>query len=106
MKDRYFYALSDCLARRKEWVRDVEIFLDLENLEKKPKKKHLKTILIIYLIYKIINLPTNFLNFLSKIRQYSDYNKTLAEIEIIRQEMSKYNNKHQITNRSENNAEK
>ena len=46
----------------------------------------------------------NFLNFLSKIRQYSDYNKTLAEIKVISLEMSKYN-KPQITNRSENNAE-
>ncbi len=103
MKDRYFYALSDCLARRKEWVRDVEIFFRFRELKEKAEKETFKNNLIIYLIYKIINLPTNFLNFLSKIREYSEYNKTLAEIKVISQEMSKYN-KPQITNRSENNA--
>ena len=70
MKDRYFYALSDCLARRKEWVRDVEIFFRFRELKEKAEKETFKNNLIIYLIYKIINLPTNFLNFLSKIRKY------------------------------------
>ena len=62
MKDRYFYALSDCLARRKEWVRDVEIFFRFRELREKAEKETFKNNLIIYLIYKIINLPTNFLN--------------------------------------------
>ena len=104
MKDRYFYALSECLSRRKEWVRDVEIFFRFRELRERAEKETFKNNLTIYLIYKIINLPTNFLNFLAKIRQYSDYNKTLAEIKVISLEMSKYN-KPQITNRSENNAE-
>ena len=61
MKDRYFYALSDCLARRKEWVRDVEIFFRFRELREKAEKETFKNNFIIYFIYKIINLPTNFL---------------------------------------------
>ncbi len=104
MKDKYYYVLSDCLSRRQEWVREIEIFFRFRELREKAEKETFKNDLLIYLIYKIINLPTNTLNFLSKIRQYSDYNKTLREIEVIREEMNKYNIP-QINNRRKNNAE-
>ena len=104
MKDKYYYVLSDCLSRRQEWIREVEIFFRFRELRERAEKETFKNNLLIYLIYKIINLPTNILNFLSKIRQYSDYNKTLREIEVIREEMNKYNNP-QIKYRRKNNAE-
>ena len=104
MKDKYYYVLSDCLSRRQEWIREIEIFFRFRELREKAEKETFKNDLLIYLIYKIINLPTNTLNFLSKIRQYSDYNKTLREIEVIREEMNKYNNP-QIKYRRKNNAE-
>tara|TARA_B100001250_G_C19676580_1_gene733912 strand:- start:602 stop:919 length:318 start_codon:yes stop_codon:yes gene_type:complete len=104
MKDKYYYVLSDCLSRRQEWIREIEIFFRFRELREKAEKETFKNDLLIYLIYKIINLPTNTLNFLSKIRQYSDYNKTLREIEVIREEMNKYNIP-QINNRRKNNAE-
>ena len=104
MKDKYYYVLSDCLSRRQEWIREVEIFFRFRELRERAEKETFKNNLLIYLIYKIINLPTNILNFLSKIRQYSDYNKTLREIEVIREEMNKYYIP-QINNRRKNNAE-
>ena len=104
MKDKYYYVLSDCLSRRQEWIREIEIFFRFRELREKAEKETFKKNLIIYLIYKVINLPINTLNFLSKIKQYSDYNKTLKEIEVIREEMDKYNNP-QINNRRKNNAE-
>ena len=104
MKDKYYYVLSDCLSRRQEWIREVEIFFRFRELREKAEKETFKNNLLIYLIYKIINLPINILNFLSKIRQYSDYNKTLREIEVIREEMNKYYIP-QINNRRKNSAE-
>tara|TARA_Y100001970_G_C13512438_1_gene498977 strand:- start:215 stop:532 length:318 start_codon:yes stop_codon:yes gene_type:complete len=104
MKDKYYYVLCDCLSRRQEWIREVEIFFRFRELREKAEKETFKNNLLIYLIYKIINLPTNILNFLSKIRQYSDYNKTLREIEVIREEMNKYYIP-QINNRRKNSAE-
>ena len=104
MKDKYYYVLKECLSSRQEWIKNVEIFFRFRQLKEKAERETFKNNLIIYLIYKAINLPTITLNFLSKIRQYSEYNKTLAEIKVISLEMSKYN-KPQITNRSENNAE-
>jgi len=104
MKDKYYYVLSDCLLRRSEWIKEIEIYFRFRELREKAEKETFKKNLIIYLIYKVINLPINTLNFLSKIKQYSDYNKTLKEIEVIREEMDKYNNP-QINNRRKNNAE-
>ena len=104
MKDKYYYVLSDCLSRRQEWIREIEIFFRFRELREKAEKETFRKNLIIYLLYKLINLPNNTLNFLSKIKQYSEYNRTLKEIEVIRQEIDKYNNPH-INNRRKNNAE-
>ena len=104
MKDKYYYVLSDCLSRRQEWIREIEIFFRFRELREKAEKETFRKNLIIFLIYKLINLPSNTLSFLSKIKQYSEYNKTLKEIEVIRQEIDKYNNP-QINNRRKNNAE-
>ena len=104
MKDKYYYVLSDCLSRRQQWVKEIEIFFRFRELREKAEKQTFKNNLLIYLIYSIINFPTNTMNFLSKIRQYSDYNKTLREIEVIREEMNKYYIP-QINNRRKNSAE-
>ena len=104
MKDKYYYVLSDCLSRRQEWISEIEIYFRFRELREKAEKETFSKNLTIYLLYKLINLPSNILNFLSKIQQYSQYNKTLKEIEVIRQEIDKYNNP-QINNRRKNNAE-
>ena len=104
MKDKYYYVLSDRLSRRQEWISEIEIYFRFRELREKAEKETFSKNLTIYLLYKLINLPSNILNFLSKIQQYSQYNKTLKEIEVIRQEIDKYNNP-QINNRRINNAE-
>ena len=104
MKDKYYYVLSDCLSRRQEWISEIEIYFRFRELREKAEKETFSKNLTIYLLYKLINLPSNILNFLSKIQQYTQYNKTLKEIEVIRQEIDKYNNP-QINNRRINNAE-
>jgi hypothetical protein len=104
MKDKYYYVLSDCLSRRQEWISEIEIYFRFRELREKAEKETFSKNLTIYLLYKLINLPSNILNFLSKIQQYSQYNKTLKEIEVIRQEIDKYYNP-QINNRRKNNAE-
>ena len=104
MKDKYYYVLSDRLSRRQEWISEIEIYFRFRELREKAEKETFSKNLTIYLLYKLINLPSNILNFLSKIQQYSQYNKTLKEIEVIRQEIDKYNNP-QINNRRKNNVE-
>ena len=104
MKDKYYYVLSDSLSRRQEWISEIEIYFRFRELREKAEKETFSKNLTIYLLYKLINLPSNILNFLSKIQQYTQYNKTLKEIEVIRQEIDKYNNP-QINNRRINNAE-
>ena len=104
MKDKYYYVLSDRLSRRQEWISEIEIYFRFRELREKAEKETFSKNLTIYLLYKLINLPSNILNFLSKIQQYTQYNKTLKEIEVIRQEIDKYNNP-QINNRRINNAE-
>ena len=104
MKDKYYYVLSDCLSRRQEWISEIEIYFRFRELREKAEKETFSKNLTIYLLYKLINLPSNILNFLSKIQQYTQYNKTLKEIEVIRQEIDKYYNP-QINNRRKNNVE-
>ena len=96
MKDKYYYVLKDCLSSRQEWIKNIEIFFRFRQFKEKAERETFKNNLIIYLIYKAINLPTITLNFLIRLDKDSEYNKTLLEIEIIRQEMNKYNNDQQM----------
>ena len=38
MKDKYYYVLSDCLSRRQEWIREIEIFFRFRELREKAEK--------------------------------------------------------------------
>ena len=60
-------------------------------LKAKADKRRFNRNIIISSIYSLINLPSTILNFLTKINQYSEYNRVLAEIEVMQEEINKYN---------------
>lgn len=100
MKDEFYYILRKCLLTRKDWVKYQSNYLRYQSLKAKADKKRFSRNKIISAIYSLINLPSTILSFLTKINQYSEYNKVLAEIEVMEEEINKYN-KPQINKRSD-----
>tara|TARA_B100001057_G_scaffold345095_1_gene346153 strand:+ start:952 stop:1266 length:315 start_codon:yes stop_codon:yes gene_type:complete len=91
MRDEFYYILRQCLLSRKDWIKYQSNYLRYQSLKAKANKRGFNRNIVISSIYSLINLPSTILNFLTKINQYSEYNRVLAEIEVMEEEIKKYN---------------
>ena len=59
---------------------------------------------MISVIYLLFNLPLITTNFLIKVNRYSQYHKVLSEIEVMQEEIDKYEENPKINQQWSNNA--
>lgn len=100
MKDEFYYILRKCLHSRRDWIKYQSNYLRYQSLKAEADKRRSSRNIIISAIYSLINLPSTILKFITKINQYSEYNRVLSEIEVMEEEINKYN-KPQINKRSD-----
>ena len=100
MKDEFYYILRKCLHSRRDWIKYQSNYLRYQSLKAEADKRRSSRNIIISAIYSLINLPSTILKFITKINQYSEYNRVLSEIEVMEEEINKYN-KPQIRKRSD-----
>ena len=103
MKDQFYYVLRKCLLSRQDWVKYQKDYLRYQSLKEEANKRRLRGNKLISFTHNLVNLPLNILNFLSKVNQYSQYHKVLSEIEVMQEEINKYE-KPIITNNRRKNA--
>ena len=103
MKDQFYYVLRKCLLSRQDWVKYQKDYLRYQSLKEEANKRRLRGNKLISFTYNLVNLPINILNFLCKVNQYSQYHKVLSEIEVMQEEINKYE-KTRITNNRRKNA--
>ena len=99
MRDEFYYILRRCLSSRKDWLKYKSNYLRFKSLKEEAFKRRFNRNILLSTTYSIINLPSAIINFLIKINEYSEYNRVLSEIEVLEEEINKYNKK-QINNRS------
>ena len=102
MKDQFYYVLRKCLLSRQDWVKYQKDYLRYQSLKEEANKRRLRGNKLISFTHNLVNLPLNILNFLSKINQYSQYHKVLSEIEVMQEEINKYDNPRINNNRRKN----
>ena len=90
MKDQFYYVLRKCLLSRQDWVKYQKDYLRYQSLKEEANKRRLRGNKLISFTHNLVNLPLNILNFLSKVNQYSQYHKVLSEIEVMQEEINKY----------------
>ena len=90
MKDQFYYVLRKCLLSRQDWVKYQKDYLRYQSLKEEANKRRLRGNKLISFTYNLVNLPINILNFLCKVNQYSQYHKVLSEIEVMQEEINKY----------------
>ena len=90
MKDSYYYVLKECLANRENWADYQKNYFKFRALIAEAKKRRFKENKLVFTIYSLIYLPIVTLNFFQKIREYSQYHKALCEIEVLKEELNKY----------------
>ena len=102
MKDQFYYVLRKCLLSRQDWVKYQKDYLRYQSLKEEANKRRLRGNKLISFTHNLVNLPLNILNFLSKVNQYSQYHKVLSEIEVMQEEINKYDNPRINNNRRKN----
>ena len=90
MKDKYYYVFKDCLPYRENLTNYQKNYLKFRGLIAKAKKKRFRENKLIFTIYSLIYLPLIILNFIQKIREHAQYHKALCEIEVLKEELNKY----------------
>ena len=90
MKDKYYYVLKDCLTHRENWANHQKNYLKFRGLLAEAKRRRFRENKLIFTIYGLIYLPIIILNFIQKIREHSQYHKALCEIEVLKEELNKY----------------
>ncbi len=92
-KDNFYYNLRDRLEYAKGYAKNYSTYLKKIAIEKKVTKEFYKDKKIVFLLSVIINLPTNIYDYCSTLRGRIGYKKCLKEIEILKTELNKYEQK-------------
>ncbi len=103
MKDQFYYILKQSLITRQDWAKYQKDYLRFQSLKEVANKRRFSGNTLISITYNLINLPLIIINFLTKVNQYSQYHKVLSEIEVMQEEINKYEAP-KITNQWRKNA--
>ena len=104
MKDQFYYIVKQCLDSRQNWAKYQKDYLRFQSLKEKANKRRFIGNRLISVIYQLINLPLIITNFLIKVNRYSQYHKVLSEIEVMQEEIDKYEENPKINQQWSNNA--
>ena len=104
MKDQFYYILKQCLDSRQDWVKYQKDYLRFQSLKEEANKRRFTENRLISVIYLLINFPLIITNFLIKVNRYSQYHKVLNEIEVMQEEIDKYEENPKINQKWSNNA--
>ena len=104
MKDQFYYILKQCLHSRQDWAKYQKYYLRFQSLKEEANKRRFTGNRLISVIYQLINLPLIVTNFLIKVNRYSQYHKVLREIEVMQEEIDKYEENPKINQQWSNNA--
>lgn len=104
MKDQFYHILKQCLDSRQDWAKYQKNYLRFQSLKEEANKRRFTGNRLISIIHKLINLPLIITNFLIKVSRYSQYYKVLSEIEVMQEEIDKYEENPKINQQWSNNA--
>ena len=104
MKDQFYYVLRKCLLSRQDWVKYQKDYLRYQSLKEEANNRRFTGNRLILIIYKLINLPLIIINFIIKVNRYSQYHKVLSEIEVMQEEIDKYEENPKINQQWSSNA--
>ena len=104
MKDQFYYILKQCLDSRQDWVKYQKDYLRFQSLKEEANKRRFTGNRLISVIYLLFNLPLITTKFLIKVNRYSQYHKVLSEIEVMQEEIDKYEENPKINQQWSNNA--
>ena len=95
-KDHFYYVLKDRLEYTNDYLKDSSSWLRSVEFQNRVDDEFYKDKLILSFFLKFINLPTKIYHYYRYLRGTYDYYRALKELEVLEDELKKYDqgNKH------------
>ena len=90
IKDNFYYILRDRLEYAEEYLMDTSAFIKSVKFQDNVEKEFFKNKIFLYLIIGIINIPSDILRNYQYFISVLNYKRAEKEIQMLRNELSKY----------------
>ena len=90
IKDNFYYILKDRLEYAEEYLMDTSAFIKSVKFQDNVEKEFFKNKIFLYLIIGVINIPSDILRNYQYFISVLNYKKAEKEIQMLRNELSKY----------------
>jgi hypothetical protein len=95
-KDNFYYILRDRLEYAEDYLIDTSAFIKSVKFQDNVEKEFFKDKIFLYLIIGIINIPSDILKYYQYFISVFNYKIAQNEINILREELSKYETQNYI----------
>ena len=90
IKDNFYYILRDRLEYAEEYLMDTSAFIKSVKFQDNVEKEFFKNKIFLYLIIGVINIPSDILRNYQYFISVLNYKRAEKEIQMLRNELSKY----------------
>ena len=95
-KDNFYYILRDRLEYAEDYLLDTSAFIKSVKFQDNVEKEFFKNKILLYLIIGIINIPSDIIKNYQYFISVFNYKRAQNEINILREELSKYETQNYI----------
>ncbi len=92
-KDNFYYILRDRLEYAEDYLIDTSAFIKSIKFQDNVEKEFFKNKILLYLIIGIINIPSDIIKNYQYFISVLNYKRAQNEIQMLRVELSKYEQK-------------
>lgn len=89
-KDNFYYILKDRLKYTQDYLIDLRTYIKALKFRDKVEKEFYKNKISLYLLIGLINLPSDILRQVRYFQTLLYYGKAQKEIQVIKEELNKY----------------
>tara|TARA_B100000989_G_scaffold298718_1_gene289399 strand:- start:1780 stop:2076 length:297 start_codon:yes stop_codon:yes gene_type:complete len=95
-KDNFYYILKDRLEYAQYYLIDTSSYIQSVKFQQRVEREFFKDKKILYLLMGIINLPSDIIRYYQYFRSLINYKRAEKEIQILKEELSKYEQKNLV----------
>ena len=96
LKDNFYYILKDRLEYAQNYLIDTSSYIQSVKFQDRVEREFFKDKKILYLLMGIINLPSDIIRYYQYFRSLINYKRAEKEIQILKEELGKYEQKNLV----------
>ena len=95
-KDNFYYILKNRLEYAQDYLIDTSAYIQSVKFQDKVEREFFKDKIFLYLLMGIINLPSDIIRYYRYFKSLMNYKRAEKEIQMLKEELSKYEQKNLV----------